>query len=309
MDVSPHTSDFVSVNGIKLHYLDWGGEGDVILFLAGMGCNAHIFDEFAQRFTDKFHVMALTRRGHGESDHPETGYDVDTLTEDVRQFMDALGIEQVILVGHSMAHIELSHFSTLHPERVLKLVFLDAAYDRSSASYKNMLEKNPLLKFQAPGLNDDHYSVEAYFASIKRVYPALAAIWGELIQEQGLHEITQTVDGKVVDKMTDAIGEAINNTLTSYVPEDANIKAPTLGIYAISNGPYYISNEWMTDEQREQVLEFFETVNYSWIRENIEQFRQNVPYAKIVEIPQGHHYCFIKKDELVYEEMRKFLLE
>lgn len=308
MDKSPHKSDFVSVNGINLHYLDWGGRGDLLLFLAGMGCNAHIFDGFAPRFTDKFHVMALTRRGHGESDHPETGYDVDILTEDVRQFMDVLGIEKVILAGHSMASIELSHFSALHPERVIKLIFLDAAYDRSSASYKNMLEKNPLLKLQAPGLNDDHYSVEAYFASIKRVYPALAAIWGELIQEQGLHEITQTADGKVVDKMTDGIGEAINNTLTSYVPEDANIKAPTLGIYAISNGPYYISNEWMTEGQREQVLEFFETVNYSWIRENIEQFRQNVPHAKIVEIPQGHHYCFIKKEELVYDEMRKFLL-
>jgi len=309
MDKSPHKSDFVNVNGIRLHYLDWGGSGEVILFLAGMGCNAHIFDHLAPRFTDKFHVMALTRRGHGESDHPETGYDVDTLTEDVLQFLDVLGMEKVILAGHSMAHVELSHFATLHPERVLKLVFLDAAFDRTSPSYKNMLEKNPLRKFQAPGLDVDYYSPEDYFASIKRVYPALAAIWGELIQEQGLHEITQTADGKVVDKMTDAISQAINNTLTSYVPEDANIKAPTLSIYAISNGTYYTSDEWMTEEQRAQVLEFFETVNYSWIRENIERFRQNVPHARIVEIPQGHHYCFIKKEEFVYDEMRKFLLE
>src|SRR5687767_12149238 len=135
MDKSPHTSDFVSVNAIKLHYLDWGGEGDVLLFLAGMGCNAHIFDSFATRFTDKFKVLALTRRGHGESDHPETGYDVDTLTEDIRQFLDALGFEKVILAGHSMAGVELSHFSALYPERVLKLIFLDAAFDRSSASY------------------------------------------------------------------------------------------------------------------------------------------------------------------------------
>ena len=71
MDKSPHKSDFVNVNSIKLHYLDWGREGDVLLFLAGMGCNAHIFDDFAPRFTDKFHVLALTRRGHGESDHPD----------------------------------------------------------------------------------------------------------------------------------------------------------------------------------------------------------------------------------------------
>jgi pimeloyl-ACP methyl ester carboxylesterase len=110
MDKSPHESGFVSVNGINLHYLDWGGSSDVLLFLAGLGCNAHNFDDFAPRFSDTFHVMALTRRGHGESDYPETGYDIDTLTEDIRQFLDALEIEQVILAGHSMAGVELSHF-------------------------------------------------------------------------------------------------------------------------------------------------------------------------------------------------------
>ncbi len=66
MDKSPHKSDFVNVNGIKLHYLDWGGEGDVLLFLAGMGCNAHHLTILLPRFADKFHVIALTRRGHGE---------------------------------------------------------------------------------------------------------------------------------------------------------------------------------------------------------------------------------------------------
>ena len=51
----------VEVNGIPLHYLDWGGSGPILLFLPGMGCNAHIFDDLTPRFVDKFHVMALTR--------------------------------------------------------------------------------------------------------------------------------------------------------------------------------------------------------------------------------------------------------
>jgi len=173
MDKSPHTSGFVSVNGINLHYLDWGGSDEVLLFLAGLGCNAHNFDDFAPRFVDKFHVMALTRRGHGESDHPETGYDIDTLTEDVRQFLDTVRINKVILVGHSMAGVELSHFSALYPERVIKLIYLDAAYDRSSASYKNMVEKSPLRLIQAPGLDVDYYSEEEYFVAMKRVFRIL----------------------------------------------------------------------------------------------------------------------------------------
>lgn len=102
MDTSPHTSGFVLANGkrsdsVRLHYLDWGGNGSVLLFIPGMGCTAHIFDGFAPRFTDRFHVIAVTRHGHGESDYPETSYDPDTLAENLRQFLDALNIDNVIL--------------------------------------------------------------------------------------------------------------------------------------------------------------------------------------------------------------------
>ena len=309
MDTSPHISAFVNVNGIRLHYLDWGGSGDVLLFLAGMGCNAHIFDKLAPRFTDQFHVMALTRRGHGESDHPETGYDAETLTEDILQFLDALDIEKVILAGHSMAHVELSHFAMLHTDRVLKLVYLDAAYDRSSPSYQNMMDKNPLLKIQPPGVNDEYFTAQEYFAAERRAHPALAAIWNEAMETQAQHEITRSSEGKIIDRMSDAIGQAFTNTLRSYVPEEAGIKAPVLGIFSTSNGSYYISEDWMTEEQKAQVREFFETVNDPWIRENIGQFQRNLPQAQILVLPEGHHYCFISKEEQVYNAMREFLVK
>jgi non-heme chloroperoxidase len=307
MDQSPHKSEFVDVKGVKLHYLDWGGTGQTLLFLAGMGCNAHVFDEFAPRFTDRFHVLALTRRGHGESDHPDNGYDIETLTEDIRQFLDDLNIKKVILAGHSLAGMELSHFAASYPERILNLVYLDAAYDRSNAAYKNFIEKNPLPKMQPSDQKESFYSVEEYFASIRKAYPGLAAIWDESMQSQSLHEITLTTEGKVVDRMSDAIGAALMQAMTTYVPEDAKVKAPTLGIYAISNGRYYIA-EWMTEEQKMQVHEFFETVNDPWQAENIQIFKQNIPHAKVVEIPEGHHYCFLKNPDRVFEEMREFLL-
>ena len=308
MDTSPLKSDFVNVNGIKLHYLDWGGDGDVLLFLAGMGCNAHIFDGFAPRFVDKFHVMALTRRGHGESDHPESGYDADTLTEDLLQFLDALGIEKVILAGHSMAHVELSHFAVQHPEKVLKLIYLDAAFDRTSPSFRAVMEKNPLMTIQPPGLNDDHFTVADYLASLKRAYPALTAIWNETMEVQSQHEITITPEGKVIDRMSDEIGKALTDTLRNYVPEEAQIKVPVLGVYSISNGRYYIAEDWMTEEQKAQVREFFEIYDTPRVQENIELFRRNLPHAQVLILPEGHHYCFIKKEEEVYNAMRKFLL-
>jgi non-heme chloroperoxidase len=309
MDASPHKSGLVRVNEINLHYLDWGGSGDLLLFLAGLGCNAHNFDHLAPRFADQFHVMALTRRGHGESDHPETGYDIDTLTEDIRQFLDALEIEKVILAGHSMASVELSHFYALYPERVIKLIYLDAAYDRSSASYKNMVEKSPLRQIQAPGLDVDYYSEEDYFTAMKRAFPYFAPVWTESMEEQCRHEIMKTPEGKIVEKMSEAINKAIMDTLTSYVPEDSKIKVPTLSFFAISQGIYAISDDWMTEEQKVQIMDHFETRVKFWARESIELFRQNVPHAKIIEIPQGHHHCFVKHEELVYAEIRDFLIE
>ena len=68
-------SALVTVNGVTLHYLDWGGKGQAMLFLPGAGHSAYIFTDIAPKFADSFRVFGLTRRGHGRSDKPKTGYD------------------------------------------------------------------------------------------------------------------------------------------------------------------------------------------------------------------------------------------
>jgi pimeloyl-ACP methyl ester carboxylesterase len=131
-DTSPHRSGFVKANGVRLQYLEWsGGRGRVLLMLAGLGNDAHIFDIFAVRFADRYRVLALTRRGYGESDKPRTGYDVRTRVEDIHQFLNVLGIMKVTLIGHSIAGDELTEFASAYPARVDRIVYLDAAYDRS----------------------------------------------------------------------------------------------------------------------------------------------------------------------------------
>src|SRR5512139_3249054 len=144
MSTSHLKSDLIQVNGTRLHYLDWGGNGPTLIFLTGMGCSAYIFNKFAPRFTDRFRVLALTRRGQGDSDYPETGYDADTLTDDIRQFMDQLHVEQAILAGHSLAGVELTHFAATYPARVEKLVYMDALDDRRG--FPAIREQNPLRK-------------------------------------------------------------------------------------------------------------------------------------------------------------------
>ena len=66
-----------------------------IVLLAGLGNTAHAFDDFAPAFIDRFHVIALTRRGFGESSHPTSGYDTPRLVEDILAAMDALHLGRV----------------------------------------------------------------------------------------------------------------------------------------------------------------------------------------------------------------------
>src|SRR5215471_1251844 len=125
----PHPVDqFAVVHGLKLQYLDWGGRGDVVLFLPGLGASAHHFDSFAPRFTATFHVLGLTRRGQGLSDKPSAGYDTATLAEDINGFLDVMGIQRVNLIAHSIGGMEMTRFAGVHPGRAAKLVYLDAAY-------------------------------------------------------------------------------------------------------------------------------------------------------------------------------------
>jgi pimeloyl-ACP methyl ester carboxylesterase len=63
----------------------------------------------------------------------------------------------------------------------------------------------------------------------------------------------------------------------------------------------------MTAGQQTRMVEYFETIQQPWNMHCIKQFRCNVPHAKIVIIPNGHHYCFIKQEDLVFEEILSFL--
>ena len=169
MSALNHKGDFIHVNGIRLHYLDWGGNGPTLIFLTGMGSSAYIFNKFAPRFTDKFRVLALTRRGQGDSDYPETGYDADSLIEDIRQFMDCLQVEKAILAGHSLAGVELTHFAATHPTRVEGLIYLDALDDRRAETA--IIEQNPLRNIKIKKEESSPHTIEEYIADLKRDSP------------------------------------------------------------------------------------------------------------------------------------------
>ena len=131
------------VGGVTLSYVDWGGRGPPLILLSGLGDTARIYDDLAPRLTADHHVYAFTRRGFGRSELTPGHYGPQDLLGDVVGLMDALGLQRADLLGHSIAGEELSLMGETHPDRVRRLVYLDAAYDRSEASKLELGEGAP----------------------------------------------------------------------------------------------------------------------------------------------------------------------
>src|SRR5258708_26735478 len=97
-----YTDKFINVNGLRIHYLDWGSpEKPPFVMLHGIGRVAHSFDHIAPRFTAKYHVIAMDMRGHGDSSwSPEGAYLVEDYVKDLEGLADQLNLRVRTLLGN-----------------------------------------------------------------------------------------------------------------------------------------------------------------------------------------------------------------
>lgn len=116
-----------TANGHRLHYLDWGREGQPVMLLAhGLRGHAHSWDDVAAAFCGDYHVLALDQRGRGDSDWAKDGdYTTAAYVADLAGFCEALNLDRFILVGHSMGGRNAMAFAGRHPEKVSRLVIVD----------------------------------------------------------------------------------------------------------------------------------------------------------------------------------------
>jgi pimeloyl-ACP methyl ester carboxylesterase len=119
---------FIDVGGLRLHGLEWGERGrPALCLLHGGAAHAHWFDRVAGAFTDRFHVLALDQRGHGESQWAvPPAYATEDFAGDLLGVADAMGWERFVVGGHSMGGHNSLAFAAWHPERVRGLVVIDS---------------------------------------------------------------------------------------------------------------------------------------------------------------------------------------
>ena len=132
---------WVSLEGLRVHYRDWGGAGQPIVLVHGLASSCHIWDLVAPILSRGFAVLALDLRGHGESGKPESGYDFATVASDLHRFNGALGLKKPVIVGHSWGGNVALEYAFSNPSPPGGLCLIDGGTIELSAAPGMTLER------------------------------------------------------------------------------------------------------------------------------------------------------------------------
>ena len=118
-------SHFVTVRGIKLHYLTWGANAPPLVFMHANSHCAGVWAPVVARLPAGTRAYAFDLRGHGLSDKPESGYDWGSLRDDLVGVLEALDLRGVVLIGHSRGGGASILAACKAPERIAGAVFYE----------------------------------------------------------------------------------------------------------------------------------------------------------------------------------------
>ncbi|PYR67515.1 MAG: hypothetical protein DMG20_11110 [Acidobacteria bacterium] len=246
---------FVSVNGLRIHYLDWGAEGKPpLIMLHGIGRVAHTFDHIAPHFTGKYHVMAIDMRGHGDSGwDPKGAYLVEDYTRDIEAFAEQLHLRNIVIWGNSTGGRVAQVFAGLHPELVTAVISEDVGPERPREIADGFTSR--VKREDETGWASE----EELFANLKA---GNSRTPDEILRAYAHYGSKPRVDGRIVWKRDPAIGNGFVPTeLWRFVRE---IKAPI--IYILGGRSTIVPAETQEDLKR------------------------TLPQVQIVTIPGAGHY-------------------
>lgn len=299
-DESPHTVHFVTVDGnVKLEVLDWSGSGRALVLLAGLGDTAHVFDDFAPKLANTYHVYGITRRGFGASSVPDSGYSADRLGDDVLAVIDSLGLTRPILVGHSIAGQEMSSIASRHPEKVAALVYLEAAY---FYAYYDRSRGNLSLDALDVQRKLDQLQVGKGPADQRPVMREL--LNNDLPQlEKELKETLKDLEGAPPPppQPPPSSGFSPTQAILDGAQKYTKIPVPVLAIYAFPRrlGPEIGNDPAARDAAQARVL--------ALVGAQIKAFQNGVPSTRVVTLPNADHFIYRSNEADVLREINLFV--
>jgi len=210
---------FVTVNGLRIHFLDWGTEEKPpLIMLHGIGRVARTFDHIAPHFAPNYHVMAVDMRGHGDSDwDPKGAYLVEDYTKDIEGLAAQLHLRNITIWGNSTGGRVAQVFAGLHPELVSAVIAEDVGPERPTQVAESVTRQ--LKQEDEKGWASE----DELLAQLKTSNPRTPE---EILRAYAHYGSKRRPDGRVIWKRDPAIGNGFVPTeLWRFVSE---IKSPII---------------------------------------------------------------------------------
>ncbi|HVB62251.1 MAG TPA: alpha/beta hydrolase [Ktedonobacteraceae bacterium] len=226
MLTEPARDNFVTANGLRFHYVQWGEQGPPVVCLHGTTVNAFSFQAVADGLATDHRVYAYDLRGRGDSAKPTTGYSAPLHAADLAALLDAFGLARPVIIGHSLGAFVALYFAAHYPDRVSKLVLIDAG---APVPWSRPQDQPAWLTAAFNRLGTPVPSFDEYIERLKAA-PFIGPYWNEYFALSYRHDLLVNADGSVVAK---TYREAPLEDMRRYNegrPEDqwAKVQVPTL---------------------------------------------------------------------------------
>lgn len=144
---------------LELQYLEQGEPGGVpVIFLHGVTDSYRSWDLVRPHLPPYIRAYAITQRGHGESSKPVSGYDPANFAEDLREFMEAVGIGSATIAGHSMGSFAAQRFAIDNPQMVDGIVLI--------GSFATCMDNQGVIEFTATEISGLKDPISPEFANM-----------------------------------------------------------------------------------------------------------------------------------------------
>ncbi|MFN3998669.1 alpha/beta fold hydrolase [Algoriphagus sp.] len=251
---------------MKLNYKK-SGSGPPLIILHGLFGSLDNWFSIAKELVEHYTLYLIDQRNHGDSPHADE-WNYAVMAEDLKELLDAEGLDKVFLMGHSLGGKTVMNFAVKYPERVEKLIVADIAPRYYPVHHESILEglnSLDLKKIQSRKEADDQLS---------KYIPELG------VRQFLLKSLTRDSDGfawkinlPVITKNIENVGEAL--------AKDSTFDGPTL---------------------------FLAGANSNYIQQkDLPDLAAHFPNYELEFVADAGHWLHAEQPHSVVEEMRKFL--
>ena len=270
------SGSFTTSDGVKLHYLE-AGSGKPLVMIPGWSQTAAQFKHQLSGLSDKYHVIAIDMRGHGESAKPDYGYRIHRLSTDVHEFLTAKGLKDVTLAGHSMGcSVIWGYWELYGGDRVSKLLLIDQMpmitygptwTDQEKTDIGAIFDKNSL------------YDVTNALAGPDGVKTTEGFITGMFTKQYSRDELNWVIKQNLKLPRAYASRLLYDHATNDWRDQIPRINVPTLIVGAKTSLVGWKSQQWIGSKipgSRVEIFEEAEGGNHFMFMENPEKFNRLV---------------------------------